>query len=211
MKRVIVSSLFIYSWVTLVGAFSPSADSGRNFPVVHSFDGGRHFVRSIPDEGYGSTGKTEMYRVTNDGDDLVEDYAVYMYGDLFFSWCRDQLGWGIVQLEPVRVSDPNDANKLGDISRLAFYLGGKKTREYSQDDLAEMGLRKRTGTLSTRGDFIVLGITEDYESGRAFFSLKTRNEDLTSEVALDFDACTGELIAPEPGAAGQPAKRPELK
>src|SRR5690606_14082978 len=32
------------------------------------------------------------------GIDLVEEYAVYMYGDLFFSWCRDQLEWGIVQL-----------------------------------------------------------------------------------------------------------------
>ncbi len=178
-------------------AFSPSADSGKNLPVVHSFDGGRHFVRSIPTEDYDSSGKTEMYRVTSDGDELIEEYDVYMYGDLFFSWCPDQRTWGIVQLEPVRVIDPNDADKLGDISRLAFYLAGKKTKEYSQENLAEMGLRKSTGTLVGEGDFIVQGITKYHQSPNGFFSVKTQSEDATSEVVVAFDACSGELLDAE--------------
>lgn len=193
------------AWAAVAMAFSPSADSGKNLPVVHSFDGGRHFVRSIPTEDYNSSGKTEIYRVTSDGDELIEEYAVYMYGDLFFSWCPDQLTWGIVQLEPVRVIDPNDADKLGDISRLAFYLGGKKTREYSHEELAEMRLRKSTGHLKGgRGDFVVQGITKYYQSPNGYFSVKTRSEDANSEVVVAFDACTGELLDAEQGEPLKP-------
>lgn len=68
-------------------ASSQTAGKGENIPTVQSALGGSYYVRSIPSEDFGSKGKTQVLRVRNSGDELLDEYpvlpSVYEGGTLF--------------------------------------------------------------------------------------------------------------------------------
>ena len=180
------------------------AGKGENFPVVHSFVDGRYYLRSTPTEDYGTAGKTELYRVTKDGDELVDRYDVYMRGQLFLGWLPDLGKWAIVQLEPRRIVSNDERQKIGDVARLVFYLAGAKVREYPQEDLADMGLVKQSGRLMEVGSFTVQGIEQVPRTNRYLFAVKKKSE-IPEPVVMAFDIATGERLTEEQGDAAQPA------
>jgi hypothetical protein len=120
---------------------------GENRPTVQSAFDGTYYVRSVPSSDYGTEGKTQVFKVRSNGDELVDEYPVYMRGELYLGWDPIAGKWCLVHLEPERISSNNDFEKLGKVSRLAFYMGGKEIMAYTGKELAEMGLKQKVQTL----------------------------------------------------------------
>src|SRR4029453_82393 len=95
-----------------------------------------------------------VFKVRSNGDELVDEYPVYMRGELYLGW--DAGKWCLVHLEPERITSNNDVKKLGKVSRLAFYMGGKEIMAYTGKELEEMGLNHKVPTLvyRHRGQFM---------------------------------------------------------
>ena len=66
-----------------------------------------------------------------------------MRGELYLGWSPLAGKWYVVHVEPQRITSNDDYRKLGRVSRLAFYMGGKKIHSYSQEDLDKMGLQRK--------------------------------------------------------------------
>jgi hypothetical protein len=63
---------------------------GENRPTVQSAFDGTYYVRSVPSTDYGTEGKTQVFKVRSNGDELVDEYPVYM---------RENFTWAGIQLE----------------------------------------------------------------------------------------------------------------
>ncbi|MEM7601690.1 MAG: hypothetical protein AAF357_09770 [Verrucomicrobiota bacterium] len=118
------------------------AGSGENRPRVHSFSSGAYYVRTTPKDNYGEEGFTQVFKVGKVKDELIDEYPVFMRGELFLEWSPIRGKWCLVHVEPVRITDESEFSKIGLISRLRFFMGGKELRTYSSDDLEELGLRR---------------------------------------------------------------------
>ncbi len=168
---------------------------GENHTSVQSFEGGRYYLRSTPDDDFGTAGKTELYAVKKGGDELQETFPVYMRGELFLGWISMGGKWAVVQVEPVRITSNDDFKKLGKVSRVVFYLAGKKIKEYPAAELAELGMKRISQSPRQVGDFSALG--NDYtQSGRFPFKFTFINEKYEKDW-ITFDLETGELLKPE--------------
>ena len=203
MKQLLLFVVLLTTWATNVRAIT-KAGKGENVPVVHSFVDGRYYIRSTPDGDYGTAGKTEVFRVKKDDDELIGEYGVYMRGELFLGWLPTAGKWAIVQLEPERIVSPDERHKIGDVSRLVFYVGGKKIREYTKDDLANLGLVKRYARLVQPGSFTVQGVAQVPRTNRYVFTVTRQNEKSKPEVST-FDVATGEIVEAKQGGGGQTA------
>ncbi len=172
-------------------------ENGENFPVVHSFERGAYYVRSVPLDDYSAEGTTKLYRVKKQQDELIQEFQVYMRGELFLAWLPLLGEWTIIQLEPERIRNANDFDKEGKISRLIFYRGGKQIREYSHQELSAMGLRKHLHSDAPRhlGDFTVQGVMHRPENVREFW-IKKKTADHAVEL-VRFDVSTGKLAKPQ--------------
>jgi len=138
------------------------AGAGENLPTVQSaFDGG-YYVRTVPNADFGNEGITQVFRVKSDGDELLDEYPIYMRGTLYLGWSPIAGKYCLVHVESERVTSNDDYSKLGKVSQLAFYMGGKKLLAYSGKDLAKMGLNQKVQTLVNRqrGQFMIHGIRQ---------------------------------------------------
>src|SRR5438552_3365315 len=145
------------------------AGHGENQPTVQSTFGGAFYLRSIPSSDYGTEGKTQVFRVRKNGDELLDEYPVYMRGELHLGWSPTLGKYCLVHVEPERITSNNDLAKIGKVSCLSFYMGGKELAAYAVKDLEKMGLKDKVQTLVYRhaGQFMVVGIqqvagTNDY-------------------------------------------------
>jgi len=161
MMKTLSSVIVVIASALLMTGFK-MAGHGENQPTVQSAPGGYAYVRSIPSNDYGNEGKTQVFRVVRNGDELLDEYPVYMRGELYLGASPITGKCCLVHLEPERITSNNDFKKLGKISRLAFYMGGKELVAYSGEDLEKMGLKDRVQTLVYRhaGQFMVLGIQQ---------------------------------------------------
>lgn len=190
MKTLFASLSFIAASVLALGAFKMSG-KGENRPIVQSAFDGSYYIRSTPNEDYGNSGKTEVFRVTKDGDELIDEYPIYMRGELFLGWSPIVGGWAVVHLEPLRITSNNDYHKIGKVSRLAFYIKGKELKIYTQEDLTNLGLNKHTGRLSASRNFTVQGIKQIPRTNHYVFQVTKMNAERKEEI-LSFDITTGE-------------------
>lgn len=110
-----------------------AAKAVGNFPYVHSDLDGFFYARCIPADATGNSGKTEIYQVKKDKDQLVDSYNVYSKNGL-------RLGWspiaGKVAVMLIRPKDDADLTKQ---EELLFFLGGKQLSRYTTADLQKMG------------------------------------------------------------------------
>jgi hypothetical protein len=164
------------------------AGNGENFPTVQSKSGGSYYVRSIPSEDFGTKGKTQVFAVKRTGDELLDEYPVYMRGDLYLGWSPILGKWGVVHLEPARVTSDIDINR-GSVTRLAFYMGGKEIFSYSQDDLQKLGLERKVVHLNynRNGSFMAHGIEQIPGTNNYVFVLErtVNNSSNTERILLD--------------------------
>jgi len=186
--------------ITLAGIVPASyafkiSGKGENHTVVHSFEGGRYYLRSTPDDDFGTAGKTELYSVKKGGDELQETFPVYMRGELFLGWISMGGKWALVQVVPERIRSNDDYRKLGKVSRLVFYLGGEKIKEYPAAELAKLGMVRVSRNPRQPGDFSAVG--NDYtQPGRFPFKFTIINEK-TKKDWITFDLETGKLLQAE--------------
>lgn len=180
---------------------------GENQPTVQSAPGGHAYVRSVPASDYGNDGKTQVFRVRKNGDELLDEYPLYMRGELYIGGSPITGKSCLVHLEPERITSNNDFKKLGKISRLAFYMGGKELVAYTGEDLEKMGLKDRVQTLVYRhaGQFMVIGIRQVPLTNHYVFVIEKTAEKGNGTETISFDITSGKLFRDDL------QKRPEAK
>lgn len=180
------------SLVLLTTGFKISG-RGENRPTVQSAFDGSYYVRSVPSEDYGDEGKTQVFRVRNDQDELLDEYPVYMRGNLYLGWSPLAGKWCLVHLEPERIKSNNDYAKVGKVSRLAFYMGGKKLGAYSGEDLVKMGLKRKVQTLIYKqpGQFLVRGIRQVPRTNHYVFVIEKIGAPGSAPEEIRLDITTG--------------------
>ncbi len=213
MMRTLAPLIIAIVSISLMTGFK-MAGHGENQPTVQSVPGGYAYLRSIPSNDYGNEGKTQVFEVRKNGDELLEEYPLYMRGELYLGGSPITGKWCLVHLEPERITSNNDFKKLGKISRLAFYMGGKELVAYSGEDLEKMGLKDRVQTLVYRhaGQFMVLGIQQVPLTNHYVFVIEKIGDREKGTETTRFDITTGKPFGndsqrtPEPqSGANSPA------
>jgi hypothetical protein len=176
-------------------AGSQIAGRGENAPTVQSAFGGSHYVRSIPSDAFGTSGKTQVFRVRSSGDELLDEYPVYMLGELHLGWSPIVGKWSVVHLEPARVSSDIDAN-IGRVTRLAFHSGGKEILSYSAEQLRALGLERRVTHLrnNLNGSFTVHGIEQIAGTNTYVFVIEKTVDNSSSTERISLDITTGRAV-----------------
>jgi len=187
--------------VVLGSPFGPQrAEKAENFPTVQSAFDGRYYVRSVPSEAIGDKGKTQVFAVKHGEDELLDEYPVYMRGELFLAWSPSSGQWSLVHLELARVWSEFDIDDMGKVSRLAFYLGGRLIADHSPEELRQLGLERRVTHLGNQriGHFTVLGIEQVASTNRYVFVMETINR-LGRAERIRLDITTGKAFVGGPG------------
>lgn len=165
-------------------------------------------MRSVPSSDYGSEGKTQVFKVRSNGDELVDEYPVYMRGELYLG--PDPIGgkWCLVHLEPERITSNSEWEKIGKVSRLAFYMGGKEIMAYTGKDLEEMGLKHKVDTLvyRQRGQFMVHGIQQVPGSNHNVFVIEKTTAKGNSTETISLDITTGQRFSDDSGKKAEPKR-----
>jgi hypothetical protein len=195
--------------VLLTAGFKMSG-RGENRPTVQSALGGTYYVRSVPSGDYGTEGTTKVFQVKRDGDELLDEYPVYMRGELYLGWSPTAGKWCLVHLEPERITSNNDFRKLGKVSRLAFYMGGKSTASYTSQDLEKMGLRRKVQTLVHKqgGQYMVHGICQVPRTNHYVLKIEKISPQGGDTETLLLDVTTGKSFAHE---SEKKAKQPDAE
>ena len=170
---------------------------GENRPTVQSAFGGSYYVRSVPSSDYGTEGKTQVFKVRSNGDELVDEYPVYMRGELYLGWDPIAGKWCLIHLEPERITSNNDFAKVGKVSRLAFYIGRKEIMAYTGKELEEMGLKQKVQTLvyRQRGQFMVHGIQQVPGTNYYVFVIEKSTEKGNGTETISLDVNTGKKFS----------------
>ena len=181
---------------------------GENHPTVQSAFGGTLYVRSVPSSDYGTDGKTQVFSVRSNGDELLDEYPVYMRGELYLGWTPIVGKWCVVHLEPERITSNNDFAKLGKVSRLAFYMAGKEIMAYTGKDLEKMGLKKRVQTLVYRqpGQFMVHGIQQVLGTNHYVFVIEKTVEQGNGTETISLDIATGKMFTDNSKKGAEPKR-----
>jgi hypothetical protein len=184
--------------VLLTAGFKMSG-RGENRPTVQSTLSGDYYVRSVPSGDDGTEGTTKVFQVKRDGDELLDEYPVYMRGELYLGWSPIVGKWCLVHLEPERITSNNDFRKLGKVSRLAFYMGGKSIKAYTGPDLEKMGLKRKVATLVSRepGTFMVLGICQIPRTNSYVLKIEKISKEGGGTETILLDVTTGKCFAPD--------------
>jgi predicted small secreted protein len=209
--KTIVILLCVMVVCLLTTGFTMSG-AGENYPTVQSaFDGG-YYVRSIPTKDYGIEGKTQVFRVKRDGDELLDEYPLYMRGELYLGWSPTAGKYCLVHVEPERITSVDDFSKLGKVSRLAFYMGGNELFAYTDHDLEKMGLQQHVQTLANPqpGQFVIRGIQQIPSTNQYVFEIQKTTKTGQDTEKLLLDITTGKIFhadsqeKAEQGAAANP-------
>jgi hypothetical protein len=173
---------------------------GENQPTVQSALGGAYYVRTVPNGDVGTEGNTKVFQVKRDGDKLLDEYPVYMRGELYLGWSPIAGKWCLVHIEPERITSNDDFRKIGQVSRLAFYMGGKNIGAYTRQDLEKMGLKRRVQTLVHKqpGQFMVQGICQIPMTNSYVLKIEKISGKTNEIETLLLDVTTGKIFSPEP-------------
>ena len=165
-------------------------------------------MRSVPGSDYGTDGKTQVFKVKSNGDEVVDEYPIYMRGELYLGWSPIAGKWCLVHLEPERITSNNDFEKLGKISRLAFYMGGKEIIAYTGKDLEKMGLKTKVQTLVSRqpGQFMAHGIEQVPGTNHYVFVIAKTAEQGNGTEPVSLDITTGKTFSGDSGKKAEPKR-----
>jgi hypothetical protein len=174
--------------------------AGENHPTVQSAFNGTCYVRSVPKADFGSEGKTQVFRVKKDGDELLDEYPVYMRGELYLGWSPIAGKYCLVHVEPERITSNDDSRKIGKVSRLAFYMGGTELFAYTRENLEKMGFQQKVQTLVHRqpGQYLVHGIRQISGTNHYVFELEKTVEAGKETETLMLDITTGKVFGSDP-------------
>lgn len=157
-------------------------EEASNVPYVKSSEYGRVYAKSIPDEYYGLKGKTLVYAVNRDADKIL--YTFDWYSNQIF--LLDSVG-SVVRLGPWARGQAPSADDLA----IAFYLDGKKTKEYSTSDIVRITYQDPSHVGNSVSHYTVFNKISGFRwirSNKWVFDVETHENKV-----LSFDVSTGEL------------------
>jgi hypothetical protein len=112
--------------LALALAASGLKDQTENVPYVQSMaDGGVFYARCILEGADGGAGKTTIYRVRKDQDEVVDRYAWYSRRGVVLGW--SPIAGKVALMSASQVEPAAD----GTTAALNFYLGGEHRKSYS--------------------------------------------------------------------------------
>lgn len=196
---VILCLLIPISAIAKTDSRTAAASSGEAATVQSAF-GGSMYVRSS--EGKDGKGKTQVFKVKNEGDELIDEYPMYMSGELYLGWSPIIGKWCLVQLAEATVTSDIDHKNMGKVERLAFYAGGKEIFSYKYNDLLKLGLKRRVAHLQNHlgGDFMIKGIKQMPNTNNYVFSIEKNAENPAQTAELLLDIVTGKIFVDIPTA-----------
>lgn len=125
MKALIALAVLLFS----VACYADQEASNR--PVVRSSEYGIVYAKSIPDEDYGQKGKTYLYYVGSEKDELICEYN-WFANEIYIGGSGETF---VVRFGPWhRGYEPQDTHLA-----IGIYNGSRVVREYSTTDLIKMG------------------------------------------------------------------------
>src|SRR3990167_1569521 len=119
--------LIYFLLISLHGQYIFADDEAGNKMYVKSSECGQYYAKSIPEESYGFKGKTLIFKVDKDSDELVQTYDWYAPQIYIFD-----NGLSIVRLGPW----PRGQKASQDHSAIAFFKNGRLLKDYSTLDIA---------------------------------------------------------------------------
>jgi hypothetical protein len=168
---------FAVSAAVLVAAAPAVADRAGNRPYVQSGPDGVIYARCVPDGLAGSAGRTEVYSVGKQKDDLIAAYDWYAPEGVTLGWSPSAGKVAVM----ARRSEP--------AAELSFYLGGTRLAAYTADDLGKLGVevakRRATAGPEIRAEFRVLGCEQVPGTNDYLFVIESKGK------RLGFDIRTG--------------------
>lgn len=174
------------------------ADSeASNVSYVATDQYGRCYAHSIPDDYYGTAGRTDVYAVDKEMT-LLHSYA--WYAPQLYVACRVSDGKGTIAPALVQVGPWPRGHKPDDETpAIAFHYNGETLAEYSTLDIAD---RDPVNASCSVSHYTVIqdieGFERDYGDGDTLFRLTT-----VDGRRLTFNALTGALVATEQGAPAE--------
>ncbi len=179
-------SLVILGILGLVG-WKPSTNTAY---VQSMRDGGGFYARCVPSSADGWKGKTTVYRVRGESDELVDTYDVFSPGGVDLCW-SPKAG----KIAVLMWNQSYGRNK-GDTVELKFFIGGQHLRDYNTQDLQKVGFlgleRGMSASLKVDGCTQV-SRTNDYR-----FVIRSRTQDGSWE-PHSFNILDGKLIEKSDG------------
>lgn len=186
--------LSVYSSLQLLAAVALGDDEASNRIYVQSSTYGSYYAKCIPDELYGTKGRTLLYQVRKGEDDLIhtfEWYSARVY--------LQHTAWGpsVIRLGPWHRGRTPSAEDLA----LALYRNGKLLIAYSTKDIATLG-----GVSESVSHYTVFQKIHGYrwiDSNDYAFDVQLHNGR-----TISFDVNTGEIIKGTEQPAGAVTQEP---
>ena len=184
------STLFVAIVVTFVCA-APIAASKvmQNRAYVTSGPdrfGSVFYARCVPAAARGSAGRTEVFRVREGGDEVVDRYEWY-------APCGLVLGWSPIKgkVAVLAIVRDESAAEWGRREQLRFSIGGEHLASYTNDDLIAMGAgRAASSAYGLHAGFSVIGCEQVPGTNEYDFVIE-----IGPEKRLRFDITTGRVRA----------------
>jgi len=111
-------------------SYAYSDQEASNTVYVRASQYGRNYAKSIPKGHYGSEGKTSIYKVNKNDDELLYEFDWYSSNIFLLDY-----GISVVRMGSwARGREPNN-----DELAIAFYSNGKLLKKYSTKDIANIG------------------------------------------------------------------------
>jgi len=174
-------------FVSIATNIAKADSEASNIPYVATDEFGRCYAHTVPVEGYGTKGKTDVYSVDNKVT-LIHSYD--WYAPQLFVSCNVSDGQGtvapaLVQLGPwARGHTPDDVTLA-----IAFHYNGKEVKKYSTLDIANRNPKNASCSVS---HYTVISAVEGFQPwnvGGNLFRVKTVDGRI-----LVFDATTGSVV-----------------
>jgi hypothetical protein len=173
-------------------------DEAANIPVVRSSQYGGAYAKSVPDASYGQKGKTMIFSVGREDDNLLSEYDWYS-SEIYLGGAG---GTTVIRFGPWHRGREPQADHLA----IGIYRNGKTLREYSTVEIEKMG----GGVSESVSHYQVFGerIGFRWLKGNAYvYEVKGVNGKV-----FTFDLDTGNIIEkstePSAGGDGKPAPQP---
>jgi len=177
-------SISVIGVITLISLSAAFAKEAPNRAYVQSGPNGFFYARCVPHNAAGTAGSTDIYRVQEERDEVVDHYDWFTKHGVVLGWSPIAGKVAVLALRP----EPSDS--LDKQVELRFYLGGKLLKSWTTAQLqalgADVGMSRPGGRMAR---FQVLGCEQIPGTNEFAFTVQ-----IGKEKKLSFDILTGDLF-----------------
>ena len=190
--------LVVGGW--LVSGAGAEKRVATNQPYVTCL-GGTFYARAIPDEEKGTKGKTTIYRVRRDQDEVIERHVWYAPDGLHLGWSPIAGKVAAMAVGGTPTKDPSERVEF------SFYLGADHLMTYTTADLIKLGLWSNGLQHESRltHGVRVSGCEQIPRTNEYVFRIVLQTNQ--GEKTIEFDILTGKPYDPAEAAARRSSAR----